>query len=85
MGNSIDGEAAYKMKLTEENYLGEGQFAQVYKIKRKKDDLLCAAKIFKIPLSAMNLKDEKGYERELKILKEAKHPFVIEYIEEFLC
>jgi serine/threonine protein kinase len=29
--------------------------------------------------------EEKGYERELKIMKEAKHPFIIEYIEEFLC
>ncbi len=27
--------------------------------------------------------DVIGYERETKILKEAKHPFVIEYIEEF--
>ncbi len=24
-----------------------------------------------------------GYERELEILKEAEHPFIIEYIEEF--
>ncbi len=31
----------------------------------------------------MNSKDEMGYERELKILKEAEHPFIIEYIEEF--
>jgi serine/threonine protein kinase len=82
MGNAI-GEAAYNIKLTEEKKLGEGSFAQVYKIKRKKDGLVCAAKIFKIPLGIMNSKDERGYERELKILKEAKHPFVVEYIEEF--
>ena len=31
----------------------------------------------------MTPKEEKGYERELKILKEAEHPFIIEYIEEF--
>ena len=31
----------------------------------------------------MNSKEEMGYERELKILKEANHPFIIEYIEEF--
>jgi serine/threonine protein kinase len=84
MGNSIDGEAAYNINLTEENMIGEGMFGQVYKIKRKKDGLLCAAKLFKIPKNAMLSKDEKGYERESKILKEAKHPFVIEYIEEFL-
>jgi serine/threonine protein kinase len=31
----------------------------------------------------MTSKEEMGYERELKILKEADHPFIIEYIEEF--
>ncbi len=82
MGNSV-GQEAYNIKLTEENKLGEGPFAQVYKIKRKQDGQLCAAKIFKIPLSAMNSQDKKGYQSELKFLKEAKHPFVIEYFEEF--
>jgi serine/threonine protein kinase len=38
MGNAISGEAAYNIKLTEENKLGEGQFGKVYKIKRKHDD-----------------------------------------------
>ncbi len=31
----------------------------------------------------MTTKDEMSYQRELKILKEADHPFIIEYIEEF--
>ena len=31
----------------------------------------------------MTSKEEMGYERELEILKEAEHPFIIEYIEEF--
>lgn len=31
----------------------------------------------------MSSKEEMGYERELEILKEAEHPFIIEYIEEF--
>ncbi len=31
----------------------------------------------------MSVKEEMGYERELQILKEAEHPFIIEYIEEF--
>jgi serine/threonine protein kinase len=44
---------------------------------------MCAAKIFKISLNNMNSKEEMGYERELKILKEADHPFIIQYIEEF--
>jgi hypothetical protein len=45
--------------------------------------MLCAAKIYKMPIGHMNSEDEKGYERESKILKEAKHPFIIEYIDEF--
>ena len=31
----------------------------------------------------MSSKEEMGYDRELQILKEADHPFIIEYIEEF--
>ena len=31
----------------------------------------------------MTNKEEMGYERELEILKEVQHPFIIEYIEEF--
>ena len=83
MGNALNGETAYEIKLKEANMLGEGSFAQVYKIKRKKDGLLCAAKFFKVPLNVMNSKDEMGCERELKILKQATHPFLIQYIEEF--
>jgi serine/threonine protein kinase len=85
MGNSVSktGEKAYKIKLDDANKLGEGSFAKVYKIKRQIDNSLCAAKIFKISLSNMSFKEEMGYERELKILKEADHPFIIEYIEEF--
>ena len=71
------------MSLDKANKLGEGSFASVYKIERKSDGQLCAAKIFKLSLSSMNSKEEKGYERELEILKEAEHPFIIEYIEEF--
>ena len=87
MGNAksnLNGERAYKIKLIEENKLGEGSFAMVYKIKRKLDGQFCAAKFFKVPLSLMNSKDETGYERELKILKRADHPFVIQYVEEFV-
>ena len=31
----------------------------------------------------MNFKDEMGYQRELRILKAADHPFIIDYVEEF--
>jgi serine/threonine protein kinase len=75
--SNSNGEQSYKMKLSEDKMLGEGSFAQVYKVKRKKDGLECAAKLFKVPLSAMNSKDETGYERELQILKQANHPFLI--------
>jgi hypothetical protein len=40
--------------LDEENKIGEGLFAQVYKIKRKDNNKDYAAKIFMIPFSMMN-------------------------------
>ncbi len=42
------------MKLTKENLLGAGSFGEVYKIKTKDKKLVCAAKIFKIPISSIN-------------------------------
>ena len=40
MGNAApeSGEEAYKIKLDEENKLGEGSFAAVYKIERRRDN-----------------------------------------------
>ena len=70
-------ESAYIMELTEENLLGEGSFGQVYKIQRKSDGLLCAAKLFKVPLDAMDTNENLSYKRESKILKLADNPFVI--------
>ena len=80
---SLTGEQAYEISLDNSNRLGEGSFATVYKMKRKSDSQMCAGKIFKISLRSMNSKEEKGYERELEILKECEHPFIIEYVEEF--
>ena len=71
------------MKISEKNKLGEGTFATVYKIMTKDQQTACAAKIFKIPLKNMNNLDKLGYDRELKILQEASHPFVVKYMEEF--
>jgi serine/threonine protein kinase len=62
MGNvPTTGEQAYKITLNEAKKLGEGSFATVYKVKRLHDNLLCAAKIFKISLGNMNFKEEMGY------------------------
>ena len=38
-----------------------------------------AAKFLKIPMETMFSKDKKGYDVEVKILKETNHPFVIKY------
>jgi serine/threonine protein kinase len=70
-------EDAYNIELTDENLLGEGSFGQVYKIERKIDGLMCAAKFFKIPLNLMNNNDHLGVKRESNILKQAEHPFII--------
>ncbi len=72
------------MKLTDENKLGEGAYGAVYKIMTKDNPRPCAAKIFKIPLKMMDSLDQLGLHRELKILQETSHPFVIKYLEEFI-
>ena len=84
MGNSAQGEKAYSIKLTEQNKLGEGTYGTVYKIKTKDKQTLCAAKIFKIPFKMMSTLEKLGYDRELKILQEATHSFVVKHMEEFV-
>ena len=85
MGNSATkGPYAYLMKLTEKKKLGEGTYGAVYKVKTKVNRRPCAAKIFKIPLKMMDSLDQLGYDRELKVLQETSHPFVIKYMEEFV-
>ena len=71
------------MKLSENNKLGEGAFGAVYKIMTKDLQTACAAKIFKIPMKMMSTLEKLGYDRELKILQETLHPFVVKYMEEF--
>ena len=85
MGNSATtGPDAYSMKLTEQNKLGEGTYGAVYKVMTKVNPRPCAAKIFKMPLKMMDSLDQLGYDRELKVLQETSHPFVIKYMEEFV-
>ena len=84
MGNTAtSGPEAYEMNLTEKNKLGEGAYGAVYKIMTKDEKTACAAKIFKVPFKIMNSLEQLGYDRELKILQEASHPFVVKYMEEF--
>jgi hypothetical protein len=47
MGNNMAtcGEEAYNITLSKENRLGKGSFASVYKIERKIDKQILAAKI----------------------------------------
>jgi serine/threonine protein kinase len=70
-------EDAYNIELNDGNLLGEGSYGQVFKIKRKIDGLMCAAKLLKIPLDQMNTNEQLGYKRESKILKQADHPFIV--------
>ena len=66
MGNgATSGEHAYTIKLTEQNLLGEGADAKVYKVEAKKTGVICAAKFFKIPKHMMDSLENLGYEREL--------------------
>ena len=83
MGNTAtSGPDAYQMDLKDNNKVGEGAYGTVYKI-RNKDGKDCAVKIFKIPFKIMSSLERLGYDRELKILQETSHPFVVKYMEEF--
>ena len=81
MGNRT-GVNAYNMDLT--NKLGEGSFGRVYKIMTYDNKTECAAKIFKTSYEKMEPLEKLGYGRELKILQQTSHPFVIKYMEDFL-
>ncbi len=83
MGNATSGPKAYSIKLTEDNKIGEGTYGEVYKITTKDQKTVCAAKILKMPFKMMKPLQQLGYDRELKILQETSHPFVIKYMEEF--
>jgi hypothetical protein len=50
MGNvATSGEKAYEIIQTNENLLGEGNYSEVYKIRKKENNRLRAAKFYKIP------------------------------------
>ena len=65
MGNTASGVGAYKIKLTEENKIGGGQYADVYKVLKKDNRKFYAAKFLKVPLSFINSLEKLGYDREL--------------------
>jgi serine/threonine protein kinase len=79
MGNTASGVGAYKIKLTPENRIGGGQYADVYKVQKNDNKQFYAAKFLKVPLTFINSLEKLGYDRELEILKETDHPFVIKY------
>ena len=79
MGNAASGVDAYKIKLSPDNKIGGGQYADVYKIQKKDNQKFYAAKFLKVPLSFISCLEKLGYDRELQILKETDHPFVIKY------
>jgi serine/threonine protein kinase len=81
---ATSGPEAYLIKLTEENKLGEGQYGTVHKIMTRDNKTACAAKIFKVPFKIMSTLEQLGYDRELQILQDTSHPFVVKYIEEFV-
>ena len=84
MGNTSSGVGAYKIKLTSENRLGGGEYAEVYKVQKKDTKQFYVAKFLKVPLKYINSLEKLGYDRELQILKETNHPFVIKYQDEFM-
>jgi serine/threonine protein kinase len=85
MGNNNEkGEKAYSINRDTKHTLGEGTYAVVYRVRRKSDKRVCAAKIFKMKIEHMGQVELMGFKREMTILRESWHPFVIEFIDEFI-
>ena len=83
MGLRASKEQEYTINRTSDNKLGEDQYAEVYKVQKKDTQKLYAAKFLKVPLSYLSSLEKLGYDRELEILKETDHPFVIKYQDQF--
>jgi serine/threonine protein kinase len=77
--NATSGEDAYRIKLDQSNLIASGNYADVYKVLKRDSEVFYAAKFIKIPLNFFSIKDQLGFDRELEILKEINHPFVIKY------
>lgn len=61
--------------------LGDGAFADVYKITEKKTNKIYAGKFIKIPKGYMDYLDELSFKRENDIMKDCNHPFIIKFKE----
>ena len=86
MGNSQSGEEAnWDLDFSDKrNRLGQGSFAEVWKIKNKKDEKHYAGKFLSASTDTMSEKQKLSCERELEILKSMDHLFVVKYNTEFL-
>ena len=80
--SQLSGEAAYNIDLSLK--LGEGKYSNVYKIQRKTDGMICAAKIFNMELQDIVSYEREDSKKEETILKSVDHPFIIPWIESFV-
>ena len=62
--------------------LGDGSFSVVYKVRRKKDNIIYALK--KVKLLKLKEKEKENALNEVRILASIKNPFVIGYKEAFI-
>jgi serine/threonine protein kinase len=73
---------AYTMNLTSDNRLGGGTYADVYRVQKKDTKKFYAAKFLRAEYS-MTSEGKTVYNREVQLLKEVDHPFVIKYQDNF--
>ena len=62
--------------------LGEGSYSTVYKVLRKTDNTLYAAK--KVKFNSLNSRDKQNALNEIRILASISHPNVVGYKEVFI-
>lgn len=79
-----EGELAYTYKLDLEHLIGEGGFADVFRVIRKHDQKEFALKRSKRPLGMYNDLDQQALREEIRIMKDNSHPFIVKLIDDFV-
>jgi len=64
------------------NLLGKGSYSNVYKVRRKDDDVFYALK--KVSMSNLSEKEKENALNEVRILASISHPNIIAYKEAFI-
>ena len=67
-----------------EERLGETHYSLNCKVVRRYDRMVCVAKRLKTLKEDMTDEQKACHQRELKFVKESKHPLIVQYVDDFI-